>query len=50
MANDDYKADSDARTLVEAETIRADKPRLRRAMVKLKEQREAVNRAAGKDE
>lgn len=38
----EWQADSDMRTLIEAEKIKKDKPRFRRAMKKAKEQRDQL--------
>lgn len=45
----DWQADSDMRTLIEAEKIKKDKPRLRRAMRKATEQREALAKITAKE-
>lgn len=38
----EFQAEDDVRTLINAEKIKRDKPRLKRALVKAKEQREAL--------
>jgi len=43
-----YQAEDDVRTLIEAEKIKADKDRLRRATAKMREQRDALQKAMGK--
>lgn len=39
----DWRAESDLRTLIEAEKIKADKPRLKAALAKKDEQAKALN-------
>ncbi|HUU25590.1 MAG TPA: hypothetical protein VMW68_08530 [Methyloceanibacter sp.] len=41
---DDFRAEGDLRHLIEAEKIKADKDRLKAAMAKAKEQREALEK------
>jgi len=44
----EYEAESDMRTLIEAEKIKKDKKRLSRAMKKAKEQRDAMQSVMNK--
>lgn len=47
-AENDWEAESDLRTLIEAEKIKADKQRLKRAMAKRKELQTALGKMAQK--
>lgn len=42
--DEDFEAESDLRSLIEAEKVRNDKPRLKRAMAKAKEQMAALKK------
>ncbi len=43
-SDEDFEAEHDLRSLIEAEKVRNDKPRLKRAMVKAKEQMAALKK------
>lgn len=47
--DEDFRAESDMRTLIEAERIRNDKGRFKKAMMKAKEEKDAVMAAVGED-
>lgn len=49
MDDDSWRSESDARTLIEAQTIRNDGRRYRRAKAKLQEQAKAATGAAKKE-
>lgn len=48
MSDNDWRAEDDLRTLIEAEKIKKDAKRIKAAMIKLRELKKAVNSIADK--
>lgn len=48
-SEEDYRAQGDMRTLIDAERIKGDKPRLRKAMALAKKERKAIANVVGSD-